>query len=197
MRTPKLRELKEAVRALVQGPYTANFPAEPTPLPEAFRGTPRFDEEECVGCGACANVCPPGAIEMEDDVENRLRCLTICLDRCIFCGQCELNCLTEKGVRQTSEYDLATTDRTELRERVEKTLVLCEACSAVIGPEDQIRWVAARLGPLAYGNPTLLLNAMEDLSAADKEPPAGEELERGDRLRVLCPKCRQVTSLIA
>jgi len=43
MRTPKLRELREAVRALIHGPYTARFPAEPTPLPEAFRGCPRFN----------------------------------------------------------------------------------------------------------------------------------------------------------
>ena len=69
MRKPKLRELGEAIRAIIHGPYTAKFPAEPTPLPETFRGCPRYDEETCVGCGACHQVCPPGAIEMEDDLE--------------------------------------------------------------------------------------------------------------------------------
>jgi len=196
MRAPKLRELKEAIRALLSGPYTARFPAEPTPLPETFRGRPRFYEDECVGCGACANVCPPGAIEMQDDLEAGVRRLTICLDRCIFCGQCHANCLTENGVRQTNEYDLATTDRSELRERVEKRLLICEACGAVIGAEDHVRWVARRLGPLAFANPTLMLSAMQDLGLADKEPPPAAELRRGDRLRIACPRCRQITSLI-
>lgn len=196
MWAPKLRELKEAVTALIRGPYTAKFPAAPTPLPEAFRGTPRFEEDECVGCGACANVCPSGALEMTDDAESATRRLVISLDRCIFCGQCALNCLTEKGVRQTSEYDLSTTDRATLRETVEKNLLLCEGCGAVIGAEDHVRWVADKLGPLAFSNPTLLLSALEDLGLADKAPPAGDELRRGDRIRVLCPACRQVTSLV-
>jgi formate hydrogenlyase subunit 6/NADH:ubiquinone oxidoreductase subunit I len=197
MRAPKLRELKEAVRALIVGPYTANFPAEPTPVPESFRGRPRFDEDECVGCGGCANVCPPGALEMEDDLETGFRRLTVHLDRCIFCGQCHANCLTERGIEQTNEYDLSTTDRSTLREGVEKALLLCEACGAVIGARDHVLWVARRLGPLAFANPTLMLTALEDEGLADKEPPPSEELRRGDKLRVLCPKCRQITSLKA
>ena len=196
MRAPKLRELKEAITALIRGPYTAKFPAEPTPLPETFRGRPRFDEEECVGCGACSNVCPAAALEMEDDVAAKTRRLVIRLDRCIFCGQCVANCLTEKGVKQTNEYDLSTTDRSTLRETVEKALLVCEGCGAVIGAEDHVRWVARKLGPLAFSNPTLLLAAMQDQGLADREPPAGGELIRGDRLRILCPKCRQITSMV-
>ena len=197
MRTPKLRELREAIRAVLRGPYTAKFPAEPTPLPEAFRGRPRFDADECVGCGACVNVCPAAAIQMEDDVAERARTITIRLDRCIFCGQCQANCLTETGVSLTNEYDLSTTNRAELREQVEKALLLCEACGAVIGTQDHVRWVARQLGPLAFANPALLLTAMQDQGFADKEPVPTTELRRGDRLRVLCPKCRQVTSFLA
>lgn len=197
MRTPKLRELKEAVRALIGGPYTASFPAEPTPLPDTFRGRPRFDEDECVACAACANACPSGALETADDAEAGIRRLTISLDRCIFCGQCVANCLTEKGIRQTKEYDLSTTDRSSLRERTEKPLLLCESCGAVIGTHAHIRWVAERLGPLAFANPTLMLTALQDIGLAEKAPPPTTELRRGDKLRVLCPKCRQVTSLLA
>jgi len=197
MRTPKLRELKEAVRALISGPYTAKFPAEPTPLPDTFRGCPRFNEDECVACGACANACPTGAMEMTDDPQAGMRHMTISLDRCIFCGQCVANCLTEKGIRQTQEYDLSTTDRSTLRESTEKPLLLCESCGAVIGSRAHIRWVAERLGPLAFANPTLMLTALEDIGLAEKEPPPTTELRRADKLRVLCPKCRQATSLLA
>ena len=196
MRAPKLRELKEAVTALIFGPYTSKFPAEPPVIPDTFRGSPRFDEDECVGCGACANVCPPNAIDIVDDALEARRTLTIRYDRCIFCGQCAANCITEKGVRQTTEYDLTTTDRTGLVERVEKALVMCEACGEPVGARDHILWVARRLGPLAYTNPTLLLTSMQELGLADKAPPAVGELRRGDRLRILCPKCRQVTSLV-
>lgn len=197
MRAPKLRELKEAVTALIRGPYTAAFPAKPAEVPDTFRGRPRFDQDECVGCGACYNVCPPGAMEMEDDAEAGLRRLTIHLDRCIFCGQCVANCLTEKGIRQTQEYDLSTTDRSTLRESVEKALLLCEACGDVIGTRDHVRWVGERLGPLSFANPTLMLAALEELGVSDAEPPLTGELRRGDKLRVLCPKCRHVTSLLA
>jgi hydrogenase-4 component H len=197
MRSPKLRELKEAITAVFRGPYTAKFPTEPTPLPETFRGCPRFNKDKCVGCGACANVCPTGALQMEDDVPAKLRRLTIYLDRCIFCGQCQANCLTREGVKQTSEYDLATTSRASLRERVEKSLLLCEACGTIIGAQDHLLWVARRIGPVGFANPTLLLTAMQDLSLADKAPKPSADLRRGDRLRVLCPRCRQITSLIA
>ena len=196
MRAPKLRELKEAVIALVVGPYTAKFPAAPTPLPSSFRGRPKHDEKECIGCGACFNVCPAAATEMEDNVETRTRKFTIHLDRCIYCGQCELNCLTKKGVVLSTDYDLATTDRSTLRQTVEKKLLMCETCGAVIGAEDHVKWVARRLGPLAFANPTLLLAAMQDQGLADREPAGTTELRRGDRLRVQCPKCRQVTALI-
>jgi len=62
MRYPKLRELKEAIRALIKGPYTSRFPFEPHQPYERFRGKPEFRQDDCVGCGACFQVCPAKAI---------------------------------------------------------------------------------------------------------------------------------------
>ena len=67
----------------------------------------------------------------------------------------------------------------------------------VIGTEKHIRWVAERLGPLSFANPTLMLATLQSISLADR--PTGEvvhPLRRGDRIRMLCPKCRQETSYI-
>ena len=218
MRYPKLRELKEAIKALIKGPYTTRFPYEPSVPPEKFRGKPEFDEKECVGCAACVQVCPSGALSFQDEVNNgkAKRQITLRLDICIFCGQCQANCLTEKGIRLTQEYDLATTDRKQLIEEIEKELVLCEACGTIIGPSEQINWVAEKLGSLAYANPTLILFSLQKRSLAElmesipKDKPilrrAPLEIlpyplrsvpltERADRIKILCPKCRRETVL--
>jgi len=195
MRKPKLRELAEAVRAFIHGPYTLGFPKEPAPLAEEFRGAPRYHEEDCVGCAACFEVCPANAIHKVDDVTAPppVRRLTIHHDECIFCGQCELYCTTEKGVTQTHDYDLATFDRAEVRETVEKELVLCEVCGEVVGAKEHLLWVARKLGAKAYANPTLILIAEEGFAPAVKESPRpkGGASDRADLMRVLCPKCRR------
>ena len=66
MKKPKLRELKEAITALVKGPYTSKFPKVAPTVPEHFRGTPTYVPDECVGCGSCGQVCPAGAITFGD-----------------------------------------------------------------------------------------------------------------------------------
>ncbi len=195
---PKLRELKEAVLALIRGPYTTKFPAEEPKIPDAYRGFPDYHEEDCIGCGACCNVCPSNAIEMTDDPNAAVRKLTICIDRCITCGQCQANCPTEKGILLGHEYDLTTYDRADLRQRsVEKELITCEACGQIIGAKDHIIWTARRLGPLAYSHPTLMLAALQGTAAAPRKPRGEKELTRGDTVRILCPRCRQEVSFLA
>lgn len=196
MRAPKLRELGEAIRAVVRGPYTIGFPKRPSPPFDAFRGKPEYDEKECVGCGACREVCPAKAIELVDDRATARRTLCLHVDNCIFCGQCEQYCITEKGIHLTKKYDLATLDRQELRETVEKTLLLCELCGAVIGTEDHVRWLARRLGPSAYTNPTVMLVSQRELGIVDDVPsPSPEAPLRADRIKILCPGCRRATTL--
>lgn len=45
----------------------------------------KVNKEECVACGACVDVCPEGAISMEDvaviDVKKCLDCAA-CVDEC-------------------------------------------------------------------------------------------------------------------
>ena len=197
MRKPKLRELREAIKAVFKGPYTAKFPKEPTPVPKAFRGRPRYDKDECVGCGACKEVCPANTIELEDITgEQPVRRLTLSLDVCIFCGQCQANCLTKKGITLTNEYELSALKRDDLKEIIEKELLLCEGCGDIIGAKDHIVWLVKKLGPSAFSNPTLILAGLRKLEvvpASSKEKAGDKDLppKRADIFRILCPKCRR------
>jgi hydrogenase-4 component H len=195
---PKLRELAEAVKALVVGPYTSKFPKVMPEIPDGFRGAPEYHEKDCVGCKACAEVCPARAIEWNDDARAAKRRFVLRYDLCIFCGTCERNCITKKGILLSKKWALVTTNRAELRTSIEKDLVLCEDCGEVVGPRDHILWVAERLGPLAFANPGLMLAKLRSLGLDEPVPaPKGRPLVRGDRIRILCPRCRQTLALDA
>jgi len=195
MRKPKLRELKEAFRSLFSRPYTSRFPFAPHVPPEGFRGKPEFNREKCVGCAACAEVCPALAIKVIDSprAQPPERKLELRYDKCIFCGQCELNCITKTGVTLTKAYDLSTLDRAGCVESVSQDLVVCQVCGAVIGALKHLRWVAERLGAKAYANPTLVVSADGSMKLAPgvadrKGEPA---IARNDMMRVMCPACRR------
>jgi hydrogenase-4 component H len=136
---------------------------------------------------------------MTDDKDARKRMLRINIDRCITCGQCQANCPTQKGILLGREYDLTTTVRKDLQQRTsEKELIICEACDEIVGPKEHILWIARRLGPLAYSNPTLMLTALREAGAAvEPKTDIDKGLKRGDKVRILCPRCRQEVSFLA
>jgi Pyruvate/2-oxoacid:ferredoxin oxidoreductase delta subunit len=47
------------------------------------------EAEECIGCGACVDICPVDAIRLEDDVA------VVDQDWCIGCGVCAVPCPTD------------------------------------------------------------------------------------------------------
>lgn len=197
----QFRILKEAIKAALTGPYTSKFPFKPHIPFDSFRGKPEYSEKDCMGCSACAQVCPAGAITFKDEIKDgkAVRKFVLRHDICIFCGQCQANCPTEKGVVLTKEFDLAVLEnRRQLVSKVEKELVLCECCGEVIAPKDQITWVAKRLGPLTFSNASLMLFYLKQMSLSNSDPmPTLKEspLYRADRIRILCPKCRRAAIL--
>ncbi|MDD2752202.1 MAG: 4Fe-4S dicluster domain-containing protein [Candidatus Omnitrophica bacterium] len=201
MRYPKLRELKEAIKALIKGPYTSDYPRKPHKAYERFRGRPYFHQDDCVGCTACAQVCPVKAIDYEDGVINGKgrRKLIVHWDICIFCGQCQANCITEKGIMLSQEYDFATTENREaLNQEIEKELALCDCCGETIVPFDQYAWVAEKIGPLSFSNPALFLFYLRILDLALQDQPQRKqdlELRRSDRIKILCPRCRREAAI--
>ncbi len=191
MKWPKIRELGEALRSFFSAPYTTKFPKRAILPPPRFRGVIVFDEEKCIGCGACVEVCPARARELEDDLEKGIRHVVYLKDMCIFCGQCVTYCPTE-AIRHTVDYDMTFLDKEQYRDEIEKELLFCERCGRVITTREHLEWIARRLGELAYANPTLVLTRQSSLDTVEMKPERGDfEPYRSDHQRLLCPACRR------
>jgi len=195
MKYPKLREVKEAVISLFSKPYTTKYPAgDFKPFP-GFRGKPVVDEDNCVGCETCANVCPPIAITFVDDKEKGIRTITRDYGRCIFCGQCEEHCITQKGVKLSDEiYDIACFDRSVVVETQERELILCDSCGAIITTRDHMKFIHEKLGPMAYSsimNLNMLNERLRLGGEADTSTEIKDGLKRKDSFSTLCPNCNR------
>ena len=191
------RILKQAVNAVFSPAFTTRFPAEPFEPQEAFRGRPRFNVDGCIGCGACSQVCPPKCIEVIDDLNSTppKRVLIQHLDACIVCGQCERYCPTREGIRMTREWDFAGFGPEDFEERIEKELVMCEICGDLLAPADQLYWLAERLGPVSFANPTLAMFSGQRLGYVEQGVSNSSVTTlRSDRMAIQCPKCKRQTA---
>ena len=205
MRYPKLRELKEAITAMIKGPCTTKYPLEPHTPAKRFRGKPVYSNSGCVACAACSLVCPARAIEAKDTIDplkkKAVRKMVLHLDECHYCGQCSALCTTKAdnppGIKHTTEFDLAGLDRRRMiSETDEKELALCECCGEVITAKAHLEWLAKRLGPLAFSNPTLFITSLKALGFADDVAVAARDYAlRSDRIKVLCAKCRRAATI--
>lgn len=193
MRYPKLRELKEAIISLFTFPFTTKFPKKPHVPFEKFRGKPVVDEDNCVGCETCANVCPTGAISFKDDAGKKVRTITRDYSLCIFCGQCEANCITGKGVKLSNKiFDLATFDKKTLVELQKRDLLTCENCNAIITTKDHLKYIHNKLGAKAFASVLNLKMLNERLNLAESKDVSFETkdgLKRKDVFNVICPNC--------
>ena len=136
--------------------------------PEGFRGDPHVDPAKCIGCSACANVCPADAIEIEDGAVARI--VRFMRDACVFCASCQDVCPTKAVELRPGD---AAWFRTKGASTSEATLPLaaCPTCGGGFVPAAQIEW------------------AMK--SVTDKRA-----LTQADRLALqgrlgICPACRR------
>lgn len=190
---PKVREVKEALTSFFTKPYTTKFPAGTYTGDEGFRGFPAYNEKDCIGCGACVQVCPSTAIEIKDDPVTKIRRLTVDYFSCTNCGQCQEKCTTETGIENKSElYSFSSPDKNDKAhfESIEKELVLCETCGAVIGPRAQLLYIKRQLGAKAFSHPNFLIETQRQFLDVGKSN-VKEILRREDYIKEVCPKCRQ------
>jgi formate hydrogenlyase subunit 6/NADH:ubiquinone oxidoreductase subunit I len=190
---PKVRELGEAIMSLVKPAYTTGYPAKPHTPAKNYRGKPVVDDEHCVGCETCANVCPSGVITFTDDKEKKVRITKRDYGLCIFCGQCQEHCITGKGVRLSDQiYEMSVFDRSQLIEIQEKELLICESCGAVITTRDHLQFLHRKLGPKAFSS-ILNLNVLNEslglASVEDTHVEIRDDLKRKDMFNVICPNC--------
>lgn len=201
MKKPKLRELKEAVKSLVSKPYTTKFPYQQHVPFERFRGKPEFNPDKCVGCGACAIVCPAKAIKMEDIIDGTkaIRRLTHFSGMCIFCGQCEANCIADRmGIKLSKEFDIAYFKSGEDSHFVEHELVVCDCCGRIIGAKKHLLWTVRKISHLSFAQGILLGVNQEILEVQSFIPEQKVErpLKRTDIFKIICPQCRRESFLI-
>jgi hydrogenase-4 component H len=122
-----LSKLKEALICFKAGRVTAPFPlgAEPNPPGKGFRGKIKLDPDRCIGCGGCANVCPPALIRIRD--EGCRRFIERDLYRCIYCARCVDVC-PEKALSFSPEYMLSTDRKEDLFISQELDMGTCQRC---------------------------------------------------------------------
>src|SRR5271169_1791372 len=119
-------KLKEAMIGLKAGRVTLDYPAQPRPVAENFRGRPVFDAQKCIGCAACANNCPAREI-LVLDVCQEIRILKYLGRRCTYCGRCADVC-PEKAITMSHEFENATNRISDLGQKLDLFMSTCQRC---------------------------------------------------------------------
>lgn len=103
----------EVLKASIKKPATVRYPYVKIEMPPKFRGKLKFYSDRCIGCKACMRDCPSNAIKITKVGDKRFEA-EIILDKCLYCAQCVDSCI-KKALESTPEFELAKTDRRELK----------------------------------------------------------------------------------
>lgn len=103
---------KDVIRSFFTKNATQLYPVERIPPPDRYRGILSYDASVCTGCTLCVKDCPSNAIELIIiDRAARRYVMKYRMDRCIYCGQCVVNC-KPKGIGMSNrEWEHATLEK--------------------------------------------------------------------------------------
>ncbi|WP_345969457.1 4Fe-4S dicluster domain-containing protein [Sulfurimonas sp. HSL1-6] len=85
------RSMMNAFLNLFRPVRTHPYPAEPMPLPTAWRGLIEYNEEACIFCDKCEKACPPKSIRFFQHEDGRKE-YRYNAWLCIYCGECVRAC---------------------------------------------------------------------------------------------------------
>ena len=84
---------KDILRSFFSGHTTRLYPVERIAPPPRYRGVLSYTPSACTGCSLCVRDCPSDAIELIIlDRAAKKYVVKYHMDRCIYCGQCVVNC---------------------------------------------------------------------------------------------------------
>lgn len=121
----KLGPLKALVIARMTGSVTRRYPFEQPLVSSEFRGKIEVDEEKCIGCGACVNVCPSNALILKENSGHKI--LEYFVGRCIYCWRC-IDVCPLQAIKGTTEFELASSSIEDLYELLIIDVVKCRYC---------------------------------------------------------------------
>jgi hydrogenase-4 component H len=133
--------------------------------------------------------------------ERATRRMILHYEECHYCGQCSALCTTRDdtppGIKHTLKFDLAGFSRKDMVSATdEKDLVLCELCQEVVAAKAHLEWIARKIGPLAFSNPTLFISSLKGMGFSDDVLHAARDYAfRSDRIKILCAKCRRKATI--
>jgi formate hydrogenlyase subunit 6/NADH:ubiquinone oxidoreductase subunit I len=85
--------LNDVIRSFFAKSATQLYPAERIEPPKRYRGALDYDPSLCTGCSLCVKDCPSNAIELVIvDRAAKRYVLKYHMDKCVYCGQCVVNC---------------------------------------------------------------------------------------------------------
>lgn len=96
-----------AIRNLFSPVATMDYPANPTPKAEGYRGLIEYEEEKCIYCMQCEEVCPPNAIVFDQDRETQKFTYHYNPYLCIYCTECVRACPDKASALSQSEKLIA------------------------------------------------------------------------------------------
>ncbi|MBI5374693.1 MAG: 4Fe-4S dicluster domain-containing protein [Candidatus Schekmanbacteria bacterium] len=107
-----------------------------------FGGKVEIDTDKCIACGACAEICPTGAIEVVD--RDGKRFISHNLQICVGCRKCEGSC-DDKAIKAVPGLELKAFFEGRSEPKKEADLIACKQCGRPVGPAQAIEKIKKTL----------------------------------------------------
>ncbi|WP_455464861.1 4Fe-4S dicluster domain-containing protein [Candidatus Hodarchaeum mangrovi] len=173
---PNIKTVVEVFKAFIN-PITTKFPVgSPDHLPEGFKGKIQLNQDTCIGCGACLQVCPSFAYS--HILEETKKQIFYDPGFCIFCEECVKICPTE-SLALSQIYDMSSPANSNTSELlIELDMQICTECQDPFTTVKHLNWIQQNL---------------EEASIIDEARKA-IILNEFAIARIICPKCRKINA---